>query len=424
MSLAACWVDHALRPAAELSDERSFVMELCRRIAVPLLIEEASRGEILGIARDSGGIESAARIFRYAALERARISSGCGSVLTGHTEDDFVETMVMRFCTGSGTAGLRGIPEANGHIVRPLLGVSKNQIYAYLASKGQRYRTDSTNASDDYLRNKVRHEVLPVLLSVFPSLRASLGMVSIKAGLDEAALAGMADSLLVPAPSGCAISVAVDTRRFDKATVSVRIRALYRLSLRVVSGRLPWRLVKAAAISARLSGRLASGCGIEFVREGSFLLARPFERNHEGGRAMDAGATAGAGFGFLVDGPGEYRIGKAGICRIYFAGQAPGLRLDAFSWPLWIRSRRPGDSIRTGAGSKMVDSLLSETAIPAGLRDSVPLVEDRGGVVALLGSAAGGRDVYRRNDSLAGVPASGFLVMDMEGAAVTDAIRR
>ena len=66
MSLAACWVDHALRPAAELSDERSFVMELCRRIAVPLLIEEASRGEILGIARDSGGIESAARIFRYA----------------------------------------------------------------------------------------------------------------------------------------------------------------------------------------------------------------------------------------------------------------------------------------------------------------------------------------------------------------------
>ena len=74
----------------------------------------------------------------------------------------------------------------------------------------------------------------------------------------------------------------------------------------------------------------------------------------------------------------------------------------------------------------MVDSLLSEMAIPSCLRDSVSLVEDRAGIVALLGSKAGGRDVFRRNDNLAGVPASGYLVveMDLEGAAVTDAIRR
>lgn len=76
------------------------------------------------------------------------------------------------------------------------------------------------------------------------------------------------------------------------------------------------------------------------------------------------------------------------------------------------------------AGSRMVDSLLSEMAMPAGLRDHAPLVEDRAGIVALLGSKAGGRDVYRKNDSLAGVPASGFLVIDLEGAAFTDAIRR
>jgi tRNA(Ile)-lysidine synthetase-like protein len=256
-------------------------------------------------------------------------------------------------------------------------------------------------------------------------------MVSAKAELDEAALAGMADGLLVPASPGCAADTVedaarIDAARFDEAPVSVRIRALYRLSLPLVDKRLPWRLVKAAASSARLSGRLASGCGMEFAREGRVVFARRFERASEGGSAGGGGCSAGTGFSFLAEYPGEFRIGKAGTCRIYSKDQAPGLRLDAFSWPLWIRSRRPGDVIRTGAGSKMLDSLMSEMTIPAGLRDSVTIVEDKDGIIAMIGSSSGGRDVYRKNDGLAVVPAPGFLVIefvtDTEGATVTDAI--
>ena len=350
VGLSACWVDHALRPAPELSDERGFVMELCKRIGVPILIEEASRGEISGMSSEAGGIESAARIFRYAALERARIASGCGSVLTGHTADDFVETMVMRFCTGSGTAGLRGIPETNGRIVRPLLGVTKAHVYAYLASKGQGYREDSTNASDDYLRNKVRHEVLPVLLSVFPSLRASLGTVSAEGGARRGCLGrnggraarSSVDWMRCGYGRGCRQDRCRQVRRGaglrqDQGAVSIEPSARSTGGFRGAWSRRPHVSRKAIRQPGlRMRHR---------VRQGRPLRAR---------KTLRTGLRKGGARGVRTHGrdavsaswpniQATFRIGKAGTCRIYSTNQAPGLRLDAFSWPLWIRSRRPGD---------------------------------------------------------------------------------
>jgi len=451
VEVSACWVDHAIRPVAELAAERSFVEGLCAELRVDLLVERAARGEIERTAPSLGGVEAAARRFRYDALERARAASSCDVVLTGHNSDDQVETMIMRFCTGSGAAGLRGIPAATGFVRRPLLGVTRAEILSYLDSEGRSFREDSTNGTDEYLRNRVRHNVVPILAETFPSLRSALETSSGKARIDEDALEGYVDGLFGAGASGPRAPgdplpaetlpgdplpgetlpgetlPGIGASAFFAAPLAVRIRALYRLCTHSVpgSGRLPWRLALAAASSEKRSGRLASGAGVDFTVDDGRVLALPAGGSHGSRpRGADAAGPGFSGFGFLARGPGDYRIGKGLLCRIYLSDRPEGIRIDAFSWPLWIRSRRAGDELRTGCGRKMVDSLLSELGVPASLRDAVPIVEDSEGIVAVCASAHGARDAYRRNDGLAPVPATGFLVLEMKGAAHTDAIRR
>ncbi|MFH2116001.1 MAG: tRNA lysidine(34) synthetase TilS, partial [Spirochaetota bacterium] len=125
-----------------------------------------------------------------------------------------------------------------------------------------------------------------------------------------------------------------------------------------------------------------------------------------------------------VNSPGRFRLGIGIECRLYFRQEAGGLRLDAFEWPVIIRSRRSGDIIRLAAGTRRIDRLLADLQVPAGLRDTVPLVEDRNGIVAMMGSQAGSHDIYRRNDALAGCESPGFLVLEMKGVVSDDAVQR
>jgi tRNA(Ile)-lysidine synthase len=429
IGVIACWVDHGIRPVEELESERHFVQALCARLGVELVMQTVARGEIALAAMAEGGVEAAARRFRYQALERACDAAGCDIILTGHTSDDFLETMVMRFCSGAGTAGLRGIPPATGRVERPLLAVTKAGVLAYLESRGQPFCVDSTNTTDDYLRNRVRHDVLPVLLSIFPSLRTSLSTVAAKARLDEAALADLTGELFASsdALSGELEDYSLGAKAFDAAPPAVRTRALYQLCNSYGAQRLPWRLVLAAATSKKKSGRLASGAGLQFKRDANRIMVEPASGSHHSRSDQDETGIAGSaysGFSILASGTGEYRIGKAGTCTIYSAGQTRGLRLDSFSWPLWIRSRRAGDSIQTCGGLKMVDSLASELRVPVLDRGLLAVVEDVNGIVAILGSWCGRMDVYRRNDGLAEVLAPGFLVIDLKGATFTDAVRQ
>lgn len=427
LGIVACWVNHGIRPVEELESEQRFVQNLCTRLGVALMIQTIARGDITLAATAEGGVEAAARRFRYEALERACDLSECDIILMGHNGDDFLETMIMRFCSGAGTAGLRGIPRATGRVQRPLLGVPKSEILSYLGSLDQPFCIDSTNETDDYLRNRIRHDVLPVLFTVFPSLRTSLATVAAKTTIDEEALTGFSEELLVTNEclKASRTERCIDATIFNEAPLAVRMRALYRLCIERGASRIPWKLVLAAATSKKTAGRLASGAGLQFIRDGERIFIDPAHGDHHArSRQDETDAMLGtlAGFSIHVTGTGTYRIGKAGTCTVYSSERTQGLRLDAFSWPLWIRSRRAGDSIKTLGGFKMVDSLISELRIPSTDRGLIAIVEDVNGIVAVLGSLCGSRDVYRRNDNLTLVPAPGFLVIDLKGATFTDAV--
>lgn len=156
--LAAAHLNHRLRRGESDRDER-FVRDLCRRLEIELVVERAA-----GLSADSANLEECARDQRYAFLNRTADRMGARHIVTAHHADDQAETVLLRLLRGSGAAGLAAMAETGpGRLIRPLLAVRRNQILAWLEAIGAEYVTDATNFSPDILRNRVRHQLIPML---------------------------------------------------------------------------------------------------------------------------------------------------------------------------------------------------------------------------------------------------------------------
>lgn len=163
-SLEAVHVNHCLRGEESDRDE-SFCRRLCDELGVYIHVEHC---DVKSYAeRHSLSVETAAREMRYQVF--STVSQG-KKIATAHNADDNLETMLLNLVRGSGIKGIAGIPPVRGNIVRPLLAVSRCEIEEYLRECGQPFVTDSTNLSDDYTRNKLRHNVIPVLKQINSSL--------------------------------------------------------------------------------------------------------------------------------------------------------------------------------------------------------------------------------------------------------------
>ena len=153
----------------ESDRDEAFVRELCRQHDVPLHVVHFSTRAYA--AEHKISIEMAARDLRYAWFEQLRVEVGAACIAVAHHQDDSVETFLLNLIRGSGLQGLQGIRVRNGRVVRPLLGVSRAEILSYLESIGQPYVTDSTNLQDEFMRNKIRLNILPLMEEVNPAVR-------------------------------------------------------------------------------------------------------------------------------------------------------------------------------------------------------------------------------------------------------------
>lgn len=151
---------------SESDRDQQFVTDLCNRLGVELEICQYNTQQY---ASDHGiSIEMAARELRYADFERIMHKCGASAVCIAHHRDDSVETVLLNLIRGTGIKGLTGIKPRNGHIIRPLLCVSRQEIESWLNEIGQPYVTDSTNLETDYTRNKIRNQLLPLMRSINP----------------------------------------------------------------------------------------------------------------------------------------------------------------------------------------------------------------------------------------------------------------
>jgi len=201
--------NHRLR-GAESDGDQAFVEELGRELGVQVVVG-ASEGE--GETRRQGdeekhSSEESLRGERYRFLARAADENGARYVTTGHTADDQVETVLHNLLRGTGLAGLAGIPRLRqlteaATLVRPMLDVTRTEVLDYLSSLGKSYREDATNRSLDYTRNRIRHELLPLLERDYnPHVRAAIGRLS--------QIAGEADEILDRQASQIAQRIARD----------------------------------------------------------------------------------------------------------------------------------------------------------------------------------------------------------------------
>ncbi|MDR2534798.1 MAG: tRNA lysidine(34) synthetase TilS [Treponema sp.] len=168
-------VDHGIRPPEETRGDALGVRNLCASLHVPCRIVSIPAGVIAKSAKVRGlGIEGAARMFRHRVWNRTARRIGAARILVAHTKDDLLETALMRFLRGSGPAGLGAMPQERGRILRPLLTFNRSEVLGYLRDRGISFRTDSTNEDIRYLRNRIRHKLVPCLDVFFPYWRKTV----------------------------------------------------------------------------------------------------------------------------------------------------------------------------------------------------------------------------------------------------------
>ena len=282
LDLTLAHLNHQLR--GEQSDaDAVWVTQLANTLGLPLQMKTL---DVVGRVSLTGEtLEEAARNLRYATLIDIARDCGCSAVAVGHTADDLVETVLHHIVRGTGVAGLRGMPRtrllADGlQLVRPLLDVSRSEIEDWLAAQQQEFRTDATNAEPAYTRNRIRHELLPLLERDFnPQVRRALLNLASQAAevtdwLREQAERLLPEVLLDRAPS---------TLRMQCDRLRVEPACLIRETLLVAwkandwpQQRMGFKEWSQLADLVRSQGATTLPGGISAVRRGSLLvLQRP-----------------------------------------------------------------------------------------------------------------------------------------------------
>ena len=194
ISLLPLHVNHLLRGEESFRDQR-FAEDFCSRLGLPLRIVAEDVGRL---AREKGmSLEECGRIVRYTAFRQA--AGETGKIATAHTASDLTETVLFHLAKGTGTQGLIGIPAVRGNILRPLLGISRQEVEQYCRCYGLDFVTDSTNALPEYDRNRLRLEAVPVLRALNPRLEESVFRMSLHLAQDQQFLIYLAEKALANA---------------------------------------------------------------------------------------------------------------------------------------------------------------------------------------------------------------------------------
>lgn len=410
VSLAPAWnltlrvahINHGLRGEEAEADAR-FVSALCERIGVTCRCERVDLSGPDG--RQKGrSLQESAREARYATLRRLAETWGANKVALGHTADDQAETLVMWMLRGSGTAGLAGMPAARDSLfIRPLLDSSRADILAYLEAEGMAYRTDSSNAKPLYLRNRVRHQVLPALKRMNPGILGVLGRQAEILRAEDQCLdhlaAGHLARLAHAGPDG--------EMTLERAGLLALPLALQRRVVRTLlrhTGRTP-RGPTFGAVSAVLervihgrSGAALTAHGTLVAREYGRIRLRP-ARPGPGSATRNAAGSEAVGLVLPLAVPGTLYWPPTGrLIRATMERMAPdgrrrcsaeprdGAQFDAerLTMNLVVRSWQPGDAFQPlgmGGRTKKLQDVFSDLKMPRDQRRRVPLVVSPEGIV-------------------------------------------
>ena len=364
--------DHGMRPKS--AGDAAWVWGLCKAWGVPSHVERAEKPP---------SSEAAAREARYDFLERVRRSESAKAVLVAHHADDQAETVLHRVLRGTGIAGLAAIPRSRAPAVaRPLLDFWKDDLRAYAREVKLTWREDTSNAELTYVRNAIRHQLLPdAERLIAPGARRALVRLAGLAAEEEAAwrsaLARPLEELDVRHEAD---AVSFSREAFVASDESIRPRLIRAIAARAdhALDAAGTRLAVEFSSSGQSGSRVELGDGIELRHElGRLVFTGSVEVGED--RALTIPNTEpGAGDAFV----GGNRVPVSwGGRHVEARERSERLEVGMDRFPVVVRARRPGDRIRLGAGTKKLKKVFLEARIPAGERGRIPVVVDAGGDV-------------------------------------------
>ena len=387
--LHAAHLHHGLR-GAEADGDLEFARSLAAELGLPFHEE---RVDTAAEAQKNGEtIEEAARRLRYGWFRQLMASGAVEAVATAHTRDDQAETVLAKFLRGAWTEGLSGIhptivfPE--GRILRPLLGTTRVEVEAYLRALGQSWREDSSNRQLTFTRNRIRHELLPLLEGWNPRLREHMAQMATLARDEEAwwqaEMARLGPQILMtgrPVRGGGradADGLSLDVKRLAELAPALQ-RRLLRYAAEQIGAALDFpstEELRTLALSGRAGQKLEMAQGLRAERS-------PRELRLEMGPAAARGGAAEAVSEYSVLIPGEIEAPAFGLrLRITVSGTGAASSLTAR-----LRNWKPGDrvTLRYSSGPRKVKEVLERLRVSGSSRTVWPVLEVSGRIVWMKG---------------------------------------
>ena len=349
ITLSAAHFNHRLRGEESERDER-FVRQFCDHYDIPLKVGSAQ------VVPGKKGLEAAAREARYGFFATLD-----GKIATAHTADDNAETVLMHLVRGTGLQGLGGISPVNGNVIRPMLTVTRQEVLAFLEEYCLTYVEDSSNGGDDFLRNRLRHRVMPVLKEENPRLAENVSQMAMELREDAAAL-----EMEGPLPKVSAL------RAMSGALLSRAISRFLKENGVPEPERSHIHAVESLIFSEKPSARANLPGGVIVSRNYDQLVLL---------KNMETPETVTLQPGDQMELP-QWGFKVSYICAEQIENTKDIFTVDAHG-PVLLRTRQPGDSIRLNVGTCSLKKLFIDRKIPAHQRQRIPVLADEGGVLGV-----------------------------------------
>jgi tRNA(Ile)-lysidine synthase len=358
----ALHLNYNLRESAD-RDERA-CRELCARLRIDLRVERPELRE--------GNLQAAAREARYSAAERLRERADADWVATGHTLTDLAETVVYRLAASPGRRALLGLPPRRGHLVRPLLGIDRDQTRRLAELAGLPFVEDPSNLDPRFARNRIRAEVLPVLRELSPAAERNISETRAELAEESRLLERLAAELLAHGGAGQGIA-AIPAEALAGADPALRRIALRILAERVAGRHVPLGRDRAAEVwriaQEPEGGEVELGGGLRAICElGLIRFSLPDEGEPEAVRLSVPGSCR--------FGPWELRAALRTGPVDPAGPELATLDAESLGVELVVRSWRDGDRIRPLGmqGTKTLQDLFTDRKVPRSLRHQLPVV--------------------------------------------------
>lgn len=389
----AVYIDHGLRPR-ETDAEKKLVQELAascsaKFIAIPLDVTAEQKA-----AKCS--LEEAARNLRYQALETIRNEYNAQCIAVGHTRDDQAEEVLLRLIRGSGSAGLGGMAYKRDYIIRPLLQQSKIELRHYLKAHSLAYCEDSSNKDTRFLRNRIRHHLLPSLKRDYnSSMEQTLIQTASILHEENRLLEDITDAVFQRVCTTGREKLTLALAKFAQEHIAIQRRIVEKICWQM-SAKPSFKQISALQnlLHSPNSSEIHLARGLRAIKQqGTILFHYPVKETGYRGSAIAPRTFSPV----TIKGPGTTRIPELGyelklkktVCRDAVTHQKDTLLLDSssVSFPLTLRRHNQGERFQPlgSGGSKKIARFLTDQKIPATDKTEYPVLLAGTTVLAVAG---------------------------------------